>query len=448
MSNHKFIEKIRLSILTVLLYTLTFEEALEFSALPFLYGFYSLCAMAAVPLFFFDTVRKLIKKSCLTNNYIAVAAGIVYAVSGLIGYSHYHYQSLSNTLISIFDTMRFWLLIFFFYKLFKGFNIEKYASHIVTHVEVISVFMTAAVIADMIFHIWPRQVHRFGLGSIQIFYQHPTNLAVHCLFLLCMLCLLTRFYKRTFFFMPLMLFNLFMTLRLRILGLVAVFIMMVIFFVLFDWKLTWVNGTAMAGGAFLIGGKRFIRYYTSPEALTMARGQFAYNGWKIAVAEFPFGAGNGTFGSRVAQRFYSPLYYKYNMYRTAGMDPIWPAYACDTFWPMIMGETGFLGLAAYLVMVGWLFLKVQRLRARSVWIYLAAMTAVAYEMLETTGALAFSDVTAVSIAFVFGLIFGMEYTQESSEFLKGAFRIKNRTENTVNEVDEGSRLEGAETYEV
>ena len=76
------------------------------------------------------------------------------------------------------------------------------------------------------------------------------------------------------------------------------------------------------------------------------------------------------------------------------------------------------------------------------------MTAVAYEMLETTGALAFSDVTAVSIAFVFGLIFGMEYTQESSEFLKGAFRIKNRTENTVNEVDEGSRLEGAETYEV
>ena len=61
---------------------------------------------------------------------------------------------------------------------------------------------------------------------------------------------------------------------------------------------------------------------------------------------------------------------------------------------MILGESGVLGLAGYVCMVAVLFVKIQSLRKYSVWIYLSAMTALAYEMLKTTGALAFSDVTS------------------------------------------------------
>ena len=131
----------------------------------------------------------------------------------------------------------------------------------------------------------------------------------------------------------------------------------------------------------------------------------------------------GTFGSRIAQRFYSPLYYKYGMTTTLGMDPIWPAFACDTFWPMILGETGVIGLIGYISMIAVLFIKVQSLRQCSVWLYIGAMTALAYEMLETTGALAFSDVTAVSLALALGLIFAIRKDPEPDrELLQGRLK--------------------------
>ncbi len=428
----RYLEKIQYAVLVLLFYLTTFEEPLEYSAMPFLYGIFNICALFAVPLIIgtvvFDalqavrtsrasSVRQAVKPYALPAFCV-----VIFVICGLIGYAHFHYQSLSNTWNSIFDTMRFWLLLCFFYVLFRGFDLKSYVKPIFTHAAVISGFMTAAVVADMIFHIWPRQVRRFGIGSIQIFYSHPTNLAVHCVFLLCILCLLAAWEKKALYFMPALLFDLFMTLRLRILGLILVILLMFVFFVLLDQKLTWLNGTAMGVGAFLIGGKRFIRYYTSEEALTMARGQFAYNGWRIGVANLPFGTGAGTFGSRVAQRYYSPLYHKYGMTNTVGMDPIWPAYACDTFWPMILAEYGFIGLACYITMVLLLFVRIQKLRTCGVWIYMAGMTGFAYEILETTGALAFSDVTAVSLALLFGLVFAMKKEPAEDEPLRGMLR--------------------------
>ena len=410
---NSFTDRIRAVLLTLLVYFLTFEEPIEVSFMPSLYGILNITALMSIPLLLYHMLRY--KTVCRYLKDPALIGVLIFCLSLTVGYRHYHYQSWMNTLFSIFDSMRFWMLLCTFYFVFRRFDFGRHADNLFTHTAIITVFMTGTVIADMALHIWPRQVYRFGLGSIQIFYEHPTYLAVHSLFILCILCMLVPYQKKAVLFMPCMLFNMFMTLRLRILGLTVCILMMFVFFVLLGQRLSWKNGLALTAGAFLVGGRRFIRYYTSAEALTMARGQFAYNGWKIAVKNFPFGTGAGTFGSRVAQRFYSPLYYQYGMIHTLGMDPIWPAYACDTFWPMIMAESGFLGLAGYLAMVFSLFAKIQRLRDKSLWVYMGAICAFMYELLETTGALAFSDVTAVGIALVLGLALGMDTGEMSSE---------------------------------
>ena len=139
----------------------------------------------------------------------------------------------------------------------------------------------------------------------------------------------------------------------------------------------------------------------------MARGQLTYNGLRTAVSNLPFGTGPGTFGSRAAQRWYSPLYELYGMSEIHGLERAFPSYACDTFWPMLAAEYGFLGFASYLTFVVFLFLKIRELWERSAYIYLAAMTMFVYLLLETSGALAFSDEGAVSAALLLGLIFGM-----------------------------------------
>jgi len=66
----------------------------------------------------------------------------------------------------------------------------------------------------------------------------------------------------------------------------------------------------------------------------------------IAEKHFPFGVGFGRFGGEIAARYYSPVYDRYKFSQIHGL---WPKgrFLRDTFWPMILGELGFVGFIAY-----------------------------------------------------------------------------------------------------
>lgn len=76
---------------------------------------------------------------------------------------------------------------------------------------------------------------------------------------------------------------------------------------------------------------------------------------KIADQHFPLGSGFGTFASGESRLHYSPVYAEYGLSRTYGLSPVYPGFIDDTMWPAIVGEAGYLGLAAViggLVVVG------------------------------------------------------------------------------------------------
>ena len=164
-----------------------------------------------------------------------------------------------------------------------------------------------------------------------------------------------------------------------------------------------------AAGAFLIGRKRLYDFYFSPYAYTMARGQLAVNSLDIARTNVPFGGGFGTFGSRAAQTFYSPLYYKYYMMTTPGLTPKYPYFACDTFFPAILGETGWTGMIAYagmIVLLAVMILRDQKSAVageRSRHALFAGILLLAFELLEATGTLSFSEHYSVLISMALAL---------------------------------------------
>lgn len=84
---------------------------------------------------------------------------------------------------------------------------------------------------------------------------------------------------------------------------------------------------------------------------TAARSAYYINGFEIASKNFPLGSGFCTFASSLAQRFYSPLYYKYQMNYIWGMTEEDGSYAADTFWPNIFTQYGYIGLLFYLIML-------------------------------------------------------------------------------------------------
>lgn len=76
---------------------------------------------------------------------------------------------------------------------------------------------------------------------------------------------------------------------------------------------------------------------------------FFYYGGKTANTYFPFGSGFATFGSDQAARNYSRLYYQYGFNSLFGMNTKDGSFLSDTFWPMAIGQFGWIGSILYIL---------------------------------------------------------------------------------------------------
>jgi hypothetical protein len=74
----------------------------------------------------------------------------------------------------------------------------------------------------------------------------------------------------------------------------------------------------------------------------------------LGSEEFPLGVGFGRFGTSTAFTNYSPVYTERGFTAIYGLAP-GDSYATDTFWPAILGETGWIGLICFLAGLGAMF---------------------------------------------------------------------------------------------
>ncbi len=88
--------------------------------------------------------------------------------------------------------------------------------------------------------------------------------------------------------------------------------------------------------------------------------------FKIAKDYFPFGSGQGTFGSYPVGKEYSDIYYAYKLNDLHGLGPedamgeTDSNFIFDTYWSMIIGEMGFIAAALYLLL--WFYPSLRALR--------------------------------------------------------------------------------------
>ena len=99
--------------------------------------------------------------------------------------------------------------------------------------------------------------------------------------------------------------------------------------------------------------KTIAGYFQVPDPLKIARNALYIKSLRIAADYLPFGSGLGTFGGWIAYLYYSPLYYKYGLSNIYGLSK-GGSFACDTFWPYIIGQFGIIGLLSYLWII-WRF---------------------------------------------------------------------------------------------
>lgn len=93
---------------------------------------------------------------------------------------------------------------------------------------------------------------------------------------------------------------------------------------------------------------RFDGYYvTGWNDDNLARPKTYRTSFLILRDYFPFGSGMGTFATNAAWRFYSPLYYKYNLNTVWGLDE-GGGFICDAFYPTL-AQYGIVGVFLFCV---------------------------------------------------------------------------------------------------
>lgn len=108
-------------------------------------------------------------------------------------------------------------------------------------------------------------------------------------------------------------------------------------------------------------------------AIDSARYQLLTKSFEIAKDHFPLGSGFGTFASYYSGVRYSPLYKIYGLSTVNGLSMSNRSFMSDSFWPMILGQTGWLGCIAYIVALAMLFMEIQKLRKISSDYYAASL---------------------------------------------------------------------------
>lgn len=85
-------------------------------------------------------------------------------------------------------------------------------------------------------------------------------------------------------------------------------------------------------------------------------------GFETAKRYFPLGSGFATYGSEMAARYYSRLYYMYRFNKIYGLSPKRSFFLNDCYLGMIAGQFGYIGLLLFAVMAVLLFIPISKMK--------------------------------------------------------------------------------------
>ena len=91
-------------------------------------------------------------------------------------------------------------------------------------------------------------------------------------------------------------------------------------------------------------------YAASDSYESVARPALYYQAINIANDFFPWGSGQGTFGSVPVNMLYNRIYYDYDLSHIHGLGETGDNFKMDNHWSSIIGENGYMGTVLYMIL--------------------------------------------------------------------------------------------------
>ena len=139
--------------------------------------------------------------------------------------------------------------------------------------------------------------------------------------------------------------------------------------------------------------------------------------FQIAKDYFPIGTGFGTYASAEASKVFSPVYELYNFEYLLRFEVNrqWVGFLNDTFWPIIIGQTGVIGTVAYLGALGSVFVASWKLQKKQLYGFVAVLYAWCHLLINSIAEPSFNNSTAVPLAVIMGIVLSTAETISQKE---------------------------------
>lgn len=327
---------------------------------------------------------------------------MVFLITGVLANLIYKYQPAKIVLMDMFTCTKFFLAIVFGFYAFNNNTWEDLRICAVRHARTLSLFVFVVFLLDQLLDIYPNEF-RYGFKCAKLFFYHSTYLAGAVAFLI---ILLTVFYnKSNRLYILFNLIVLFFTFRSKAMASVAVYLLL--FFCVIVYKKRIKKRYLIFGGIFCIFiGWEQISYYFVELAGRSARSVMTFTSLKILKSYFPIGTGFATYGSALAGEFYSPVYVMNGFENVHGLGTGSNAlFLSDTFWPIVIGQTGFIGTIAYITALLLIIKMCVEVRRSDVYAYLGIMYAVLYLLISSIAEPSFFNSISIPMAVVIGMVF-------------------------------------------
>ena len=353
-------------ILFVVISLILFQNFItNFTGIGIFGSFDELLVLSLFVISFFQIIRR--KKINKFSLYILVIMLIFFTI-GVYSFSKYTGKINILALKSGFLATKFWILIFALSNIKYNENIFNNIVNIIFVLEKIVLFIAALnlLMPNLYLKFFPTAVvsYRFGILSVSSLFLHPGKFG--WFMLLCFIIRLSKNYnnsmntntKKKNFWMIIDLIFALLSFRTKvIIGFLAVFVAYELLFKAKNFisalkKIYPIIIFVLVIG-FVFKGVLFETYnlYFTDKYGVSARQSLNETSLKIAKDKFPFGVGFGKYASWYSIIEYSDVYYAYSINDVYGLTPDDPWYATDVFWPAIIGETGFLGLSIFIIML-------------------------------------------------------------------------------------------------
>ncbi len=380
----------------LILYLMTFQNLIQNYISIFQY-IDEIIALFGVGLVVYKIIKNNLK--LYKSDFIILSCLLILLIIGFIPIFIYHYQNIKAGIIDYFLIIKF----FFAYLLSKIFfnyeELNKKSKIILKNIKAIVIILFVFSIANYLMDLFPSEV-RFGIKTNQLFYEHPTYLVAICIFLFSNYVMFSKKILDVFNFILLII--MITTLRVKAIGIVVVTLFLMIYVAKRNKKIL-LGKLIVIGVICVIIAYPQIKYYFI-ELDDNARKALLETSIEIANDYFPLGTGFGTFGSFESAESYSKVYELYEINNVWGLQKGNAFFVSDSFWPMILGQFGYMGCLIYCICLIVIFGKVQgEYNKKGKFVYLGKLICIAYLIISSTSESAFVNPIAIPLAIVLGM---------------------------------------------